>query len=84
MRKGSLRADAHERRGPAGLDGLQHGRHRRRVDDAVLLVDDHVVRARGGRGLGGDGGVDRRPQPDDRQGVPQLLGIAHRREFYQR
>ena len=30
-----------------GLDGLQHGRHRRRVDDAVLLVDDHVVRARG-------------------------------------
>ena len=72
--------DAHQRRGAGAGDRGQHRHQRGRVQRAVLLVGDHVVRAGQRGGLGGQRGRDRRPQADRRPAGLELLAQAHGHE----
>ena len=71
--------DAHERGHAGAGDRLEHRGHHRRVDRAVLLVDDDVVGSGQRHRLGGQRRRDRRPQPDRGVAGAQLLAqLSHR------
>ena len=71
---------AHERDRARPGDRLQHPHQRRRLERAVLLVGDDVVRARQRDRLRRQRARDRGPQADRRAAALELLPQAHRHE----